>query len=93
MKIPELPKTTTFEQRQEIKRVNATGLPTMIGVVAGLTLGVGIFVIALSLLVFPDVLRGAGLMVGFSSMLTAPFLYGFSDIVRSLRTMAAQSLK
>jgi len=67
----------------EEARVRSETLPLVIQTVGGLSAAVGIISIVVALTGVAPWLLGAGV----SSLLAAPFLYGFADIVLSLRRL------
>lgn len=70
----------------EDARVNSETLPLVIQTVGGLSAAVGVVSIVVALTGVAPSLLGAGV----SSLLAAPFLYGFADIVLSLRKLCSK---
>lgn len=76
------------QQQEELDRVSSDLLPVVITTVAMISLFFGIlFSIAAIVRDLPYVLTPA-----LSSVLASPFLFGFADIVRSMRIVARKSL-
>ncbi|HIE1098245.1 hypothetical protein [Stenotrophomonas maltophilia] len=70
----------------EEARVSSETLPLVIQTVGGLSAAVGVLSIVVALTGVAPWLLGAGV----SSLLAAPFLYGFADIVLSLRKLCSK---
>ena len=76
------------QQHQELARVSSDSLPTVITHVATLSLLAGGCAI-----VYAFVGKAPWLIsMGVYGVVASPFLYGFSDMVRSLRSIARNSL-
>ncbi|ELC7322131.1 hypothetical protein I5U67_03265 [Stenotrophomonas maltophilia] len=70
----------------EQSRVESETLPLVIQTVGGLSAAVGVISIVLALTGIVPWLLGSGV----SALLAAPFLYGFADIVLSLRKLCSK---
>jgi len=70
----------------EQQRVESDLLPMVIKTVGGISAAAGVAAVALSLTDVAPWLFGAGV----TCIVAAPFLYGFADIVTSLRRLCAK---
>jgi len=84
------PPARTLQERREIKRVNSTALLMALELISGATLILGVLA---GFMMMADKNVGAGALVALSSAISAAFLYGFSDMVRSLRSIARNTIK
>jgi len=75
-----------MSEMAERSRVESETLPLVIQTVGGLSAAVGVISIALALTGIVPWLLGSGV----STLLAAPFLYGFADIVLSLRKLCSK---
>jgi len=78
------PSRIDIRAREELDRVSSAALPNVIATLSILSLLGGILLIIVSVVAGYPALIG----IGVYPIIACPFLYGFSDIVRSLRRIA-----
>ncbi len=81
---------TTVNSNEESARVHSDTLPTIIKVIGSLSAFSGIVLILFSLM---NQERIWLLSPGLTSLFTAPFLFGFADIITSLRKISLNTSK